>query len=144
MDIKKRAGLFVVFGILISSLSLGCIDSGKNLEGTSWNLESYLNNEGNLTNLIPDTKSTIAFDKEKISGNSGCNGFFSIYEVKGSSIKLGAIGSTLMYCAIPGVMEQEQTILMRLDTIKSYKIEGNKLSFIDENNKVVLVYSKTN
>jgi heat shock protein HslJ len=48
-----------------------------------------------------------------------------------------------MYCAIPGVMEQEQTILMRLDTIKSYKIEGNKLSFIDENNKVVLVYSKT-
>ena len=143
MDIKTNTEIFlIVFGILASSLSIGCLYGGTNLEGTSWKLESYLCSEGNLIAPISETKPTIAFDKEKASGNSGCNSFFSSYEVKGSSIKFGPTGSTLMYCATPGVMDQEQTIFMRLGSIKSYKIEGNKLSLIDDNNRVVLIYSK--
>jgi len=39
-------------------------------------------------------------------------------------------------------MEQEQTYFMRLESVKTYKIEGGKLKLIDGNGKTVLVFSK--
>jgi len=143
MAIKTNTEIFlIIFGILASILSIGCLYGGTNIEGASWKLESYLSSEENIISPMPETKLTIVFDKEKASGTSGCNSFFSSYEVKGNSIKFGPIGSTLMYCTNPEVMDQEQTYFMRLGSIKSYKIEGNKLSLIDGNNRVVLIYSK--
>lgn len=127
----------------ISILVIGCTSqSTPNFEGTSWKLDTYLSSIDHLVSPTSSTNLTLEFKDGRISGLSGCNSFFAKYTVEGKSMSFGLIGATKMFCTNPGVMEQEQTYFMRLESVKSYKIEGNKLSLIDGNNKTVLVYSK--
>lgn len=127
----------------ISILVIGCTSqSTPNFEGTSWKLDTYLSSIDHLVSPTSSTNLTLEFKDGRISGLSGCNSFFAKYTVEGKSMSFGLIGATKMLCTNQGVMEQEQTYFMRLESVKSYKIEGNKLSLIDGNNKTVLVYSK--
>ena len=128
---------------LISLFLIGCAtEAPPNFEGTAWKLDTYLSNVDHLVSPISSTKLTLEFKDGRISGSSGCNSFFANYDVEGKSMSFGLMGATKMFCSNPGVMEQEQTYLSRLESIKSYKLEGNKLSLIDGNGKPVLVYSK--
>lgn len=127
----------------ISILVIGCTSqSTPNFEGTSWKLDTYLSSIDHLVSPTSSTNLTLEFKDGRISGSSGCNSFFAKYTVEGKSMSFGLIGATKMLCTNQGVMEQEQTYFMRLESVKSYKIEVNKLSLIDGNNKTVLVYSK--
>ena len=47
-----------------------------------------------------------------------------------------------MACKNPGIMEQEKTYLNNLSLVKSYKLEGNKLSLIDDKGKTILTFTK--
>ena len=70
----------------------------------------------------------VYIDKEKgsISGNSGCNSFSGSAEISGNKIKAGRIAATKAYCM--GVPEHE--FFTDLDEMDSFKIKGNKLSFM--------------
>ena len=139
----KNKTLLIVAIFLIPLLLIGCAsEAPPNFEGTSWKLDTYLSNTDHLVSPISSTKLTLEFKDGRISGSSGCNSFFANYDVEGKSMSFGLMGATKMFCSNPGVMEQEQTYLSRLESIKSYKLEGNKLSLIDGNGKTVLVYSK--
>ncbi|MCC7573950.1 MAG: META domain-containing protein [Candidatus Methanofastidiosum sp.] len=127
----------------ISIILIGCANQPPpNFESTSWKLDSYVGSLGNLVSPISNSKMTLEFNDGRISGSSGCNSFFAKYTVEGKSMSFGLIGATKMYCSNPSVMEQEQTYFMRLESVKSYKIEGNKLTLIDANGKTVLIFSK--
>lgn len=139
---KKRAvSLFLI--LLIPIFLVGCGNQvTPNLEGTSWKLNTYLNNSGHLVSPIANTKATLEFKDGRISGASGCNTFFANYTLNGKFISFGLIGSTKMACKNPGVMEQEKTYLNNLSLVKSYKFEGNKLILIDDKGKTILTYTK--
>jgi heat shock protein HslJ len=129
-----------IFSIFIL---IGCTNqTPTNFEGTSWKLDTYLSTIDHIVSPMSSTELNLEFKDGRISGSSGCNSFFAKYTVEGKSMSFGLIGATKMYCSNQGVMEQEQTYLMRLESVKSYKIEGNKLSLVDTNGKTVLVYSK--
>lgn len=135
----------LLVGILFlgSILFVGCTGQNtQNFEGTSWKLNTYLSNIDHLVSPMSITKVTLEFKDGRISGSSGCNSFFANYTVEKNSMSFGLIGSTKMYCSNPGVMEQEQTYMMRLESVKTYKIEGDKLKLIDSNGKTLLVFSK--
>lgn len=135
--------IVLIATIFLISILIGCANqTPTNFEGTSWKLDTYLSTIDHIVSPMSSTELNLEFKDGRISGSSGCNGFFAKYTVEGKSMSFGLIGATKMYCSNQGVMEQEQTYLMRLESVKSYKIEGNKLSLVDTNGKTVLVYSK--
>jgi len=141
----KNKILLVGIVLFISILVSGCGTETTTIdfEGTSWKLDSYLSSLNNLVSPIANTKMTLEFKDGRISGSSGCNSFFAKYTVEKNSLSFGLIGATKMNCTNQGVMQQEQTYFERLESVKSYKIQGNKLSLIDGDGKTVLVFSKS-
>jgi heat shock protein HslJ len=83
--------------------------------------------------VLIGTEITAAFgDDGKLTGSAGCNSYFGSYEVDGEAITFGPLGSTLMACAEPeGIMNQEQAYLAALESAGTYRIEGDKLELID-------------
>ncbi|HNR43564.1 MAG TPA: META domain-containing protein [Methanofastidiosum sp.] len=140
---QKALSFEIILLLLFLILFVGCTSQNvPNFEGTSWNMDTYLSNIGHLVSPVSSTKMTLEFKDGRISGSSGCNSFFAKYTVEKNSMSFGLIGATKMYCSNPGVMEQEQTYFMRLDSVETYKIEGDKLKLIDGNGKTVLIFSK--
>jgi len=138
----KNRVLFVVLIMFVSIFFIGCNSEPINLEGSSWKLESYVNNLGHSVSPVSNTKMNLEFKDERISGSSGCNSYFAKYTQNGNSLSFGLIGATKMYCTNPAVMEQETTFLSSLALIKTFKVEGNKLKLIDGNGKVLLTFTK--
>ncbi|MBK9738997.1 MAG: META domain-containing protein [Actinobacteria bacterium] len=65
-------------------------------------------------------KQTITFDaKGRVFGDSGCNRFTGGYTVKGDSITIGPLASTLMACP-DRQMAAEATFLTRLQAAVSF------------------------
>jgi heat shock protein HslJ len=64
----------------------------------------------------------------QMTGHSGCNRFFSEYQVKGNNIAFGPIGSTRKLCPGPE-MKQESALLKLLTTPLEMK-EGNENSLV--------------
>ncbi|WP_265581507.1 META domain-containing protein [Methanofollis aquaemaris] len=113
------------------------------LVGTNWTLESYHTGDA-IVSVIAGTEITAVFDEDgKVAGSAGCNRYFASYEVNGTEMTVGPAGSTLMACPDEDVMKQENTFLSLLGTVKSFAIEGDRLSFMDENGTAVLVFVKT-
>ena len=138
----KNRVLFVVLILFVSIFFVGCNSEPINLEGSSWKLESYVNNLGHSVSPVSNTKMNLEFKDGRISGSSGCNSYFAKYTLEGKSLTFGLIGATKMHCTNPAVMEQETTFLSSLALIKTFKVEGNKLKLIDGNGKVLLTFNK--
>ena len=74
-----KKGCIIIFNIVDSHFLVGCGNQvTPNLEGTSWKLNTYLNNSGHLVSPIANTKATLEFKDGRISGASGCNTFSQI------------------------------------------------------------------
>lgn len=69
---------------------------------------------------------TFGKDTAKAYGSGGCNNFFGNYVKDGSSLKIGPVARTEMFCE--GRMETEDAFLKALESTVSYKISGNDLS----------------
>ena len=110
------------------------------LEGSLWTLDSYLDSQGDLADVLLDTEVTLEFEAGQIAGSSGCNSYFAPYEVEGSNLTIGQIGSTLMACE-PAVMEQEAQVLAALQSAATYQIADGSLQIVDADGKTVLTFS---
>lgn len=95
----------------------------------AWVVTGYNNGQQAVVSVIAGLQLTANFGADgTLSGSAGCNTFTAAYEVSGSSIKIGPVGSTRMACADPaGVMEQETQYLGALATAATYAREGNRL-----------------
>ena len=112
------------------------------LEGTNWKLDSYLNGQGTLVNLIEGTQITAAFSENGIlSGSAGCNDYDSTYEADLNNISVRSIASTQIVCSEPeGVMNQEIYYLKFLDSVVAYKNLGIGLILLDEEEQILATY----
>jgi len=101
----------------------------NDLAGTNWTVIDYNNGRGGVVSTIIGTELTATFSPDGIlSGSSGCNTYQAGYEVDGNNITIGLPISTLMACAEPdGIMEQEQEYLTALSTAATYQISGDRM-----------------
>jgi heat shock protein HslJ len=115
--------------------------AAASLEGTPWQLDSYLNSQGELVSVLPDTEVTAEFQAGQVTGSAGCNSYFGSYESDGNRLTLGAIGMTEMYCAPEALMDQEAAYLAALESAASYQVVGGKLQIADADGETVLTFS---
>ena len=90
-----------------------------------------------------DAKVTINFTKTyELSGNSGCNRYFGVYNLTGdnlthgSGITISSLGSTMMFCQ--DTMDIETVFLQSLHSVNSYTMDDQVLSLWDESGNRIL------
>lgn len=122
-------------GILITS---GCPQQGPGLEGTLWKLDSYMNSEGNMVNVLASTEITAKFENGMVSGFTGCNQYWADYQINNDAITTGNFIKNSMLC--PDIQDQEEDYLAALQSAASYKIKGNTLEITNAGGVVILIF----
>lgn len=77
----------------------------------------------------------------RISGNGGCNQFFSAYTIDGNTIKIGPIASTKKGC--PGKYELETSFFSVLQSATTFEQEGAVLVLYDGEGRKIAELIKT-
>lgn len=111
------------------------------LAGITWTLDAFSTADA-VSSVTAGTTITAVFDGNgSVTGSAGCNHYFASYNVTGTSLSIGATGSTKMYCTGPGVMQQESAYLTSLGRAKAFSITGNRLSLADANGTALLSFT---
>lgn len=115
------------------------------LEGTLWQMVSYMDGEGATQNAIPTSGSevTAEFIQGEINGAGGCNNYFGSYVVEGNTITIGPLGSTMMLCQPQQVMEQEAAYFAALESAATYAVVENQLILSNTDGQPVVTYNAT-
>ena len=117
--------ILVAAGLLLSACTPAA--TSPDLAGSSWKLVSY-GPAGNQTPAASGIPTSLTFGQDgQVSGNLGCNGFSGGYEMKGGTIVLGALASTLMACPEPQ-MTQEGIAFQVLAGTLPLELSGNTLT----------------
>lgn len=88
---------------------------GGQIAGPEWKLEDLLGG-----GIIDRSNVTLTLGPDgQASGSAGCNRFFGSWSVKGSTLTLGKMGSTMMACD-PALMNQEGKFLRSLENASTY------------------------
>ncbi|WP_193370989.1 META domain-containing protein [Pelagibius marinus] len=66
----------------------------------------------------------------KVSGHTGCNGYFGSVIIDGQAMSFGNLGSTRIACPEP-VMVQEDRLLSALDGTRGYRLQDDNLLLLD-------------
>ena len=114
---------------------LSACASALNLEGTDWQLT-----ELNGQKLPVYISITLGFKDGQAGGNASCNGYGGSYTLNGSALTIKDVFSTMMYC--DGVMDYETDYLAALGEVRSFRLENDVLSLVDESGAVRLVFGK--
>jgi heat shock protein HslJ len=109
-------------------LAAACGSDGSDMPTDhAWQAINIVGPGGTMTAPTGGTAPTLGFEGDTAAGNASCNQYFGSYELDGSSITFGPLASTEMFCADPGVMEQEAAYLAALQSVDSWAIDGETL-----------------
>lgn len=141
-NMKRKLFPFLLACVL-SLVVVCCISQeSQELEGTQWDLDSYMDKEGTLVTILPNTEITAKFQGGIVNGSSGCNSYTGAYGYKDNTIMIDTLAVTEMYCAEPeGIMEQEYDYLTALRLAKNFKIKGSTLEMTNADGTVILVFT---
>lgn len=133
--------------VAVALLAAGCATAPGNGDGAAnntsvafepplvgtWQLASFLGADGGTVRAVAGTVPLVTFDRDgRVSGTVGCNHFSADYTSSGNRLSIGPAISTLMYCASPaGVMDQEARVLALLRLAAGYAIAGDTLTVLD-------------
>lgn len=120
MTMKQLIPLITIFAIVLSACGPGT--SQDPLAGTSWMLTS-IGNQG----VVPGSNVTLSFQDGRASGNAGCNSYGGEYQLKGDTLKIEQLVSTLMACADSSMMDQETTYLEFLRNAQRFELADGQL-----------------
>jgi heat shock protein HslJ len=127
--------------VLIAASALAACRSGSDLsvEGTRWTLETSVNQQGEMVDVLPDSEITIELQSGELNGSAGCNRYFGSYELDGDRLTVGPLGATRMTCgdALDG---QERQYLAALERAATAKIVRGQLQIADADGKTVLTF----
>lgn len=87
---------------------------------------------------------TLDINGKQAGGNGGCNQFGGniIFDINNNTITISELISTMMACADDQLTRQESTYTMALQNAKSYTLNGDELSLLDAEGKVLLVFKR--
>lgn len=112
--------------------------AGAPLEGSNWTLI-----EMDAARLPPDTGIELLMNEGRVEGNGGCNRFGGSYTVTGQELRFSPLAATKMACAEAGRMQREERFFQGLDSARTWSIDGDLLTFRDENEFIRLVFRRT-
>jgi len=141
----RDAATFAMWGIPVQLASIAPFNQPFGTITGSWYLTSY--NDGEALRLVlPGTTISAEFgDNGTITGTSGCNHYYGSYKLTGTTIAVGPIGSTKMYCSVPvGCMDQESTYYHLLGTVAAFSLKEGHLQLLDGKGRELLVFSAKN
>jgi heat shock protein HslJ len=106
------------------------------LIGPTWRLVSIDGRDA-----LPGTRVTATFTgDDRVAGSAGCNRYFGGAVSGGDTLKVGRLGSTLMYCGTDGVMAQEQAYLAALEKVTRYRVGAGQLRLGPESSAPTLAF----
>jgi heat shock protein HslJ len=117
------------------------VSKERSLEGTTWVLVSYKNSAGEMVEVLADGEVTAVFQDGHLGGSAGCNSYFGRYTLDGSKISVTVGGSTMMSCAPPELMDQEQAYLSALSQAGFWVVQGDELRLAGADGKPLLNYA---
>ena len=89
--------------------------------------------------VVPGTEVTIEFSENGVSGSAGCNSYSAPLSVNDSKIEIGAAAVTRAWCDDPErLMEQERRYLDILLSVSEYRIYGDRLALLTNEDKLLL------
>ena len=132
---------FAVFAVIAS----GCGDEdstpsaaagGTQLVGTQWVLDVSalgMSDAGSVS-------SWIAFERDRVSGNDGCNTFSGSYEADGSKLTFGPLAGTKMACGSPAD-DVSRAVTAALARVRTYEQSADTLRMEDAGGETLLTYA---
>jgi len=124
---------FILICAFAGVLHGGAFSSSSGPEGIEWRLVET--GGAPVSPLANERQPYILLDpvKKRVSGFSGCNNFFSSYELDGASLKFGPVGSTRRACPdLETGLETE--VFKALDKTRAWKIKDGMLLLTDDGN----------
>lgn len=76
------------------------------------------------------------------SGRGPCNGYYAEYRQTGTALTFRMLASTMMYCDTPGVMEMERVFIHAMEQVRSFQLQDQTLTLLDDRAQPVLVLSR--
>ena len=125
---------FVLLIVLIFSYG----NSNGQLEDRTWVVHE-MNIDGTMTPPADGVVSSAIFSGGTVAGSAGCNNYNGSYETDGSSMTIGPLVSTLMFCE--GAMDQETAYLTLLGSVDSYAVSGSDLT-LSNGDTVLIKYTE--
>lgn len=134
----KKTAMFSALTVLVLVLS-GCIGKQSvSLERTGWKLVSW-----SISSMKADAfEITANFDDKTMSGKSAVNSYSGQYSIEGDGITFGPIASTEM-AGPEDAMRAESNFFELIKQVKTLKVEGIRMTFMDENKNELLVFMMT-
>ncbi len=111
------------------------------LEGTAWQLASYVGPEGTEVPVPKGVAATATFEGGTVSGNGGCNQYTGSYTVDGDALTIGPVASTRMACAGPGGT-LEDLYFVALGQVASYTIDDVTLLLENADGDAILTFEQ--
>lgn len=110
----------------------------------TWQLTSFFGSSGETVQAVAGPVPLVTFDREgRVAGSVGYNQFSANYTVNGSQLASGPAVSTLMYCAVPsGVMDQEQQVFELFSLMAGYTVTGDVLTLLDRSGNRMMTFNR--
>ena len=139
---KQITFLLVALMLFSSACAASKADGGGLPVPSQWSLVSF-GEGGTEAPVIEGSAITLEFGEEgQAGGSGGCNSYGAKYEVKGNTLAIQEITSTLMACADEPVMQQELQYLGALESASSFEINGDTLTVLYNDGKGRLNFVK--
>ena len=138
----KDTATISMWGIPVEIESITLAEQKALQPGGSWVLVRYTDGTA-LRALVPGTAISATFGSDgRITGTAGCNRYGAAFTTDGSSLSVGGIMSTEMYCSLPeGNMQQEMTYLSLLADAAAWTIQDGMLVITDASGTAILIYT---
>jgi len=103
------------------------------LSGPRWTATAVNNGQGAVVGVVAGTELTAYFGSDnQVGGSAGCNTYFGPYKaLRGDSIRIGPLNSTMMACESADVTAQEAAYLVALQNSTTYTINATTLELRD-------------
>lgn len=140
---KKNMWIQIVCVMLLGLFLTAC-STAEDLDGTSWDLESYRNSGGAMVDILPDTIVTANFQEDQVWGDVTCNNYSGSYKTTRRKISIGPLAATLRMCVGPeGIMEQEAAFLKAFEAATRFEIDGDILELENAQGVTILVFNRS-
>jgi len=108
------------------------------IENMNWLLTSQVV-DGEMQPLPEGVTVSLYMQDGKAGGSSGCNSYFTTYQLDGFDLSFGEVGATLMACPEPA-MGVEAAYLANLAAVTAYQSGGIQMALLDANGDFLLEF----
>jgi heat shock protein HslJ len=108
----------------------------------TWHLVKLLHPKTQTYNSQFVVTPTLIISPDRLSGNSGCNGYFAAYAQQDKQLKIDAIAGTRKLCP-ESIMQMEHDYLSRLAQVTQVKLRHDQLELLNTQQQSILFFSKT-